>query len=263
MPEKYALQKQAHVRLIKLANAAAVIRRTRGQIKRAHESASTGGVGNAASGASLLGKPRRFMQDNPGYSAAIGAGIGGLLGLAAKGVSGGLIGAGLGGLAGYGGSKYLQRQPTPEEYTYPPAESEPEDPKAMVGADLVTPEIDTRDYTDGALASTPIDEESIRASLPGRLQPVPSKMVRVLDINRIDGAPYYRRDPKLGDPLNPKLDTAEFVPSDSALSFDSDAVRLANPVKTRTPFVDPMDVGNYVPTGEYTVTLPAYSIQTH
>ena len=120
MPEKYALQKQAHVRLIKLANAAAVIRRTRRQVKQASGDAQP----------NWLSKSKDFMRDNPGYSAAIGAGIAGLLGTMTNGVSGGLVGAGLGGLAGWGGSNYLQQSTTGDTKLQTPTTGDTEPPES-------------------------------------------------------------------------------------------------------------------------------------
>lgn len=117
---QFTMQKQAHVRLIKLANAAAVIRRTRRQVKWASgtatdtEAAVPGGKATAESTpAELPSEPVVPNSDTgedtswldwaktpAGIGTLAGVGIGGALGASQFGPLGGLAGAAAGGFVG-------------------------------------------------------------------------------------------------------------------------------------------------------------------
>lgn len=117
---QFTMQKQAHVRLIKLANAAAVIRRTRRQVKWASgtapdtEAAAPSGKATAVpTPAEPLSEPvvpnsntgedtswLDWAKTPAGIGTLAGVGIGGALGASQFGLVGGLAGAAAGGFVG-------------------------------------------------------------------------------------------------------------------------------------------------------------------
>ena len=117
---QFTMQKQAHVRLIKLANAAAVIRRTRRQVKWASGTApdteATVPGGKATAAATSAEPPSEPVVPNSdtggdtswldwaktpaGIGTLAGVGIGGVLGASQFGPLGGLAGAAAGGFVG-------------------------------------------------------------------------------------------------------------------------------------------------------------------
>jgi|GEM_PF-5470624 len=117
---QFTMQKQAHVRLIKLANAAAVIRRTRRQVKWASgttpDTEAAAPSGEATAAATPAGPPSEPVVPNSdtggdtswldwaktpaGIGTLAGVGIGGALGASQFGPLGGLVGAAAGGFVG-------------------------------------------------------------------------------------------------------------------------------------------------------------------
>lgn len=117
---QFTMQKQAHVRLIKLANAAAVIRRTRRQVKWASGTATdtaAAAPGGEATAASTSAEPPSepvvpnsdtggdtswldWAKTPAGIGTLAGVGIGGALGASQFGPLGGLAGAAAGGFVG-------------------------------------------------------------------------------------------------------------------------------------------------------------------